>query len=677
VSSVPDVVAGGATGAADERSASVGILTLRDHALAALAFAVPSGSGRLPVEIGWLDRFACRVGRDAGAWRESLTRTFMQPAERDVPLLDLAHTLGLTTFEILAVTLAAAVEDDMMAGRAVAHLQAPIAGSRPMVGLLATAFADVAGHGPTAADLLACGEAVQSGLLELPADASPLPERPVSVPLHVCLALHGRDGTIDGVRIGDPSDSIVPLPPSMRVEATHHAHALASAPGRALVVRSASAAEARSTICMIAEALNRRPLFIEGEMPAGLTPWILLRGLVPVFSVDPGPGERCVLPRPPGYAGPVLAMAGPDGAVDARNAVATEWRVGIPAAPERRRLWELATGDPELAADLAGGHRYGPGRIAWLGRLAAHCADIADNGSGSRVTHTHVAAAAWNIEGGGLDALARAVTDRVPDDAFVAAPVLAREMRQLVLRCTLRDGLVDGLGAATVTRYRPGVRALFVGPSGTGKTLGAAWIATKLGVPLFRVDLASITSKYIGETEKNLAQLLARAEHAGVILLFDEADSLFGKRTDVKDSNDRFANAQTNYLLQRIETYEGIVLLTSNSRGRFDSAFARRLDAIIDFPLPGPDERRALWEAHLGTRHDLRQQDINQFAARVELAGGHIRTAVLTAAALAGENSNRINRDHLLHGIATECRKLGRPMPAELAALLHGQPGNA
>src|SRR5207302_11471594 len=147
----------------------------------------------------------------------------------------------------------------------------------------------------------------------------------------------------------------------------------------------------------------------------------------------------------------------------------------------------------------------------------------------------------------------------------------------------------------TVARYRPGVRALFLGPSGTGKTLAAGWLATQLGLPLFRVDLASITSKYIGETEKNLSQLLARAEHAEVVLLFDEADSLFGKRTDVKDSNDRFANAQTNYLLQRIETFDGIALLTSNSRSRFDAAFSRRLDLIIEFPMPGPEERRAAW----------------------------------------------------------------------------------
>ena len=151
-----------------------------------------------------------------------------------------------------------------------------------------------------------------------------------------------------------------------------------------------------------------------------------------------------------------------------------------------------------------------------------------------------------------------------------------------------------------------------------------------------------------------------------MVLLFDEADSLFGKRTDIKDSNDRFANSQTNYLLQRIETYNGIVLLTSNSRARFDSAFTRRLDKIIKFPLPGPEERRALWQSHLGLTHRLSVRQLNQLAAASDLCGGHIRNAVLTAAVLAQPEERPIAFNDVVRGLASEYRKLGRQMPVEI-----------
>jgi SpoVK/Ycf46/Vps4 family AAA+-type ATPase len=241
-----------------------------------------------------------------------------------------------------------------------------------------------------------------------------------------------------------------------------------------------------------------------------------------------------------------------------------------------------------------------------------------------------------------------------------------RELELLLLRCRVRDSLADGLGLSAATRYHPGVRALFVGASGTGKTLAAGWLATRLGLPLYRVDLASVTSKYIGETEKNLAQLLARAEHAEVVLLFDEADSLFGKRTDVRDSNDRFANQQTNYLLQRIESFEGITLLTSNGRARFDSAFSRRLDLVIEFPLPGAEERRGLWLSHLGTSHTLTNAELNQIAARVDFSGGHIRNAVLTASAMATAAERRITCDDVIRGVEGEYLKLGKQVPMDL-----------
>jgi SpoVK/Ycf46/Vps4 family AAA+-type ATPase len=210
------------------------------------------------------------------------------------------------------------------------------------------------------------------------------------------------------------------------------------------------------------------------------------------------------------------------------------------------------------------------------------------------------------------------------------------------------------------------VRALFVGPSGTGKTLAVSWLASRLGLPLFRVDLAAVTSKYIGETEKNLSQLLARAEQNEVLLLFDEADSLFGKRTDIHEANDRFANAQTNYLLQRMESYDGITVLTSNGRSRFDDAFSRRFDAILTFPLPDPEVRRRLWQAHLGARHSVPSAQLNLLSAVVELTGGQIRNAVLRAAVDAASLKRDIDCSDLINGVAAEYRKLNRQLPNDL-----------
>ena len=274
--------------------------------------------------------------------------------------------------------------------------------------------------------------------------------------------------------------------------------------------------------------------------------------------------------------------------------------------------------------------------------------------------------AAWLRESKGLNSMARPVKAEVTGKTLVVRSRTQRQLDLLEKRCRLRERLVDDLGITLKARYQMGVKALFTGPSGTGKTLASSWLANRLGMPLYRVDLASITSKYVGETEKNLSQLLAQSEQEDVVLLFDEADSLFGKRTEVKDANDRFANAQTNYLLQRIETYSGVVLLTSNSKARFDPAFTRRLDMMIDFPLPSPEERRAIWLNHLGTFHTLTKGNINQLAMQCDLAGGHIRNVVLTAAVMAKSRNEKISFEIVLQALSDEYRKLGKQFAPEL-----------
>lgn len=638
--------------------------TLRRFALAALGATIDGQARAQPsAEHAFLAGHLQAVCPPGEPWPTALRAYLQFPDPSDAPLIELARRLELSLVELLAIEIAADVERDAMVGRAIAYVQAPLGGSRPTLGLLSTAFASIAVRGASPAETLLTGGAVRVGLLSLLNEGAPLPERCIGVPVHLCLALQDREACPPGATIGVEPDTMVPLPPSTWTEATRHATALTANPRRALVIRCGSTLEGRSIAAAIAQALSVRPAFLDPDHVGGVAPWLLLRRLLPVFSYELGPAERRQVPSLPGYAGPVVVLLGPDGSVQTAAGAAPSWRVDVPIPVERARLWEQALGVPDVAADLATRHRHSAGRIAHLGRLARHQQAI----MGRRApTPEDVTRASWSLEGGGLDTLAEALMDRVPDEALVLTAPLRRDLRHLVSRCRWRGELVEGLGASSRARYRPGVRALFVGPSGTGKTLAAGWLATTLGLPLYRVDLASVTSKYIGETEKNLAQLLARAEQSEVVLLFDEADSMFGKRTDVKDANDRFANAQTNYLLQRIESYDGIALLTSNSQARFDASFMRRLDLIVEFPLPGPEERRALWCSHLGAAHELSPQEINLLAARADLGGGHIRNAVLAAAVNARDENRRIGLPDILAGVTAEYRKLGRQVPLEL-----------
>ncbi len=643
---------------------------LRFFGLAMLASVSPPGD--LSAEAQFL-RSHGSISDDGDTPDESLDRYLANPSAGDQPLLQLGSELGLSRIELLVTAIAAGVETDIMCGRAIAHLQAPVGGSRPTFGLLAAALAKFGDAGNVITTILA-GAGVESGLLQVLNDGAPLAERALCVPVPLCLALGGEQTTGDaaawpGTTLGRNGIRDVPLPPSVLAGARKKAQGLSGGSQNALVLRSGSTAEAKVVACEIAESMGRRALFIEpdkgrpSQATSGLSPWLLLRRLVPVFCFELGPGERKALPALPHYRGPQLALCGPEGSLESAGEAVPGWTIAVPPKQERIRLWEAAVGSRAIATKLSG-HRHGSGRIAQLGRLARY--HSLQNGR-AKPQMQDIVAASWTAEGAGLEALAQPLPDPIPDQALVMTPGLRDELQRLLLRCRGREGLVDGLGASASAKYRQGVRALFTGPSGTGKTLASGWLATQLGLPLYRVDLAAVTSKYIGETEKNLAQLLARAEHAEVILLFDEADSMFGKRTDVKESNDRFANAQTNYLLQRIESFDGIVFLTSNSRARFDPAFFRRLDMIIEFPVPGPAERRSLWQSHLGTNHTLSQLELNQLSTAGDLFGGHIRSAVLTAAVLARSEQRPIGYLDILQSLADEYRKLGRQVPSDLA----------
>ncbi|WP_428269824.1 ATP-binding protein [Haliangium sp.] len=259
-----------------------------------------------------------------------------------------------------------------------------------------------------------------------------------------------------------------------------------------------------------------------------------------------------------------------------------------------------------------------------------------------------------------LDGLAERISSRarwsdlvLPRDTLVTLRAIVAQVRQ-------RDEVYQRWGYDRTGPRGLGVSALFSGPSGTGKTLAAEVVANELGLDLYRIDLSGVVSKYIGETEKNLQQVFDAAESGGVVLLFDEADALFGKRSEVKDARDRYANIEVSYLLQRMESYRGLAVLTSNLRAALDTAFLRRLRFAIEFPFPETAQRVELWRRAFPDTAPTQGLDIDRLAT-IQLCGGNIRNISLNAAFLAADAGQPITMDHVIDAARAEFVKLERP----------------
>jgi SpoVK/Ycf46/Vps4 family AAA+-type ATPase len=218
-----------------------------------------------------------------------------------------------------------------------------------------------------------------------------------------------------------------------------------------------------------------------------------------------------------------------------------------------------------------------------------------------------------------------------------------------------------GWGFGAKLRRGKAISALFSGPSGTGKTMAAEVLAHDLQLDLYKVDLSGVVSKYIGETEKNLAKIFAEAETGNAILFFDEADALFGKRTEVSDAHDRYANIETSYLLQRIEDYQGVVILATNLRQNIDEAFTRRIRFVVQFPFPEADSRLRIWQTLFPPQAPVSADvDLGSLARALPVAGGSIKNIVLHAAFLAAADDGVIDRRHVLRGARLEFDKIGK-----------------
>jgi SpoVK/Ycf46/Vps4 family AAA+-type ATPase len=230
--------------------------------------------------------------------------------------------------------------------------------------------------------------------------------------------------------------------------------------------------------------------------------------------------------------------------------------------------------------------------------------------------------------------------------------------------------VLDEWGFGNLLPYGQGVIALFFGPSGTGKTMAAMGVAHSLGIQILRLDLSRVVSKYIGETEKNLNRVFEDAQRSGSAILIDEADALLGKRTEVKDAHDRYANIEISYVLQRLEAYPGLAILTTNMRQNIDAAFHRRLSAEVGFPKPDVAAREKIWRQCLPAEsHTLADADYRWLARKYDLVGGHISRITLHAAFIAAKAEMLITRQHIDQAVHAEYFKLGIPLETDLAKM--------
>ncbi|MBA3538241.1 MAG: ATP-binding protein, partial [Deltaproteobacteria bacterium] len=340
-----------------------------------------------------------------------------------------------------------------------------------------------------------------------------------------------------------------------------------------------------------------------------------------------------------------------------------ELDVPSPTFRERLDLWGRALPglvEPTDLETVASRYAFTGATIAHAAHRAASCARLRDP-TAPRVTLEDLGDAARLMFSHRLGTMAQ----RIPAGFSWTDLVLPKDtldaLREVVSFARHKPFLLEDWGFAAKLPYGRGVSAILAGPPGTGKTMVAQLLAKEIGFDLYRIDISQVVNKYIGETEKNLARIFDEAENSHAILFFDEADSLFAKRTSVQSSNDRYANLEVNYLLQRMETFDGVTILATNLEQGLDEAFKRRVRFSVQFELPGEVERRALWVSMFPSKVPLAPDiDWDLIARQFEMAGGYIKKAALRAALIAAETRRAITTEDLVAAGRHEYREMGR-----------------
>ena len=341
--------------------------------------------------------------------------------------------------------------------------------------------------------------------------------------------------------------------------------------------------------------------------------------------------------------------------------------VDKPTGSEQRQLWQHA-----LGATASGVNGEVEAMVSQFNLGASTIHAVCVGALGSQVSDETKASnelgrALWDAcriqARSRLDDLAQRIEPAASWDDLVLPEAQHAMLRQMAVHVRQRTTVYERWGFITKGARGLGISALFAGPSGTGKTMAAEVLANELRLDLYRIDLSSVVSKYIGETEKNLRRVFDAAEESGAILLFDEADALFGKRSEVKDSHDRYANIEVGYLLQRMEAYRGLAILTTNMKSALDDAFLRRIRFIVQFPFPDAAQRAEIWRRIFPSATPTKDLAVNKLA-RLNVAGGNIRNIALNAAFLAADAGEPVQMTHLLRAARSEYAKLEKTLTA-------------
>ncbi|MEF8875858.1 MAG: ATP-binding protein [Haloarculaceae archaeon] len=628
------------------------------------------------------------VERATRTLRSRTARTLA--AGRELRLARLADRLDLDRRALDALVLALAPAVDRKYGRVYAHINDDPAPSRPTVGLAA----DLAGGAlsdrlaPFAPD----APLVEWGLLRVAGGPDvPLAERPLVVPDRAVEHLLGGDALPEEDQgwlaverpAGTAGDLAVPERHAAAVERLAERVRRVDRAGRGrhpfVVVDGPYGTGRAGTVAAVAAAADRPLLAVDASegVPHGRLRTVALEALlreaaVHLRSFDAGADEggagdgdgslRSLLATLDALPGPVFLTTAEPLPAPALAAVTDHATVALsfprPSVHRRRADWARRS-LPEGAepSALAATFRLPPGAVddamATARRLARSV--------GEPLAAEHVYAGARAQTGARLGRLADRIDPRYDWGDIVLPEDTMAHLREAAANLRHRGTVYEDWGFAERFAAGTGLTALFAGPSGTGKTMAAEVLANDAGLELYRVDLSTVVDKYVGETEKNLGRVFDAAVDADAVLLFDEADALFGSRSAVSDAHDRYANVEVNYLLQRIEAHDGPVVLTTNLKGNVDEAFLRRITVGIDFPRPDREARAAIWRLVFPDETPLGDLDVD-YLAGFELTGGNIENVARAAAFLAAEDdaAEGVGMAHVVRAVRRELRKNGR-----------------